>query len=125
MVSHFSSHLGRLDSTEDQGRTRDHPTIAFFNSFGDFQSLIFISSISYIYCPSETSNQQRQLQAPNMATRVPTPAYQDRENRLSGDKELYARIGKIAEEDGGKELIEEFEIPIRSGKAWVVKKGMF
>lgn len=60
-----------------------------------------------------------------MATRVPTPAYQDRENRLSGDKELYARIGKIAEEDGGKELIEEFEIPIRSGKAWVVKKGMF
>ena len=59
-----------------------------------------------------------------MTTRIPIPAYQDT-GVLYGDKELYARIGKIAEGDGGKKLIEEFEIPIRSGKAWVVKKGMF
>ncbi|KAG0650008.1 hypothetical protein D0Z07_3730 [Hyphodiscus hymeniophilus] len=58
-----------------------------------------------------------------MATRNPTPAYQDRGSVLSGDKELYARIGKIAEGEGGKTLVEDFEIPIRSGKAWVVKKG--
>ena len=59
-----------------------------------------------------------------MTTRKPTPAYQDT-GVLYGDKELYARIGKIAEAEGGKTLIEDFEIPIRSGKAWVVKKGMF
>jgi hypothetical protein len=57
-----------------------------------------------------------------MATRIPTPAYQDT-GVLYGDKKLYARIGKIAESDAGKMLVEEFEIPIRSGKAWVVKKG--
>lgn len=60
-----------------------------------------------------------------MATRVPTPAYQDKNGLLSGDKELYARLGKVAESEEGKNLIEEFEIPIRSGKAWVVKKGTF
>jgi hypothetical protein len=59
-----------------------------------------------------------------MTTRIPTPAYQDT-GVLHGDKELYARIGKIAEGDAGKKLVEEFEIPIRSGKAWVVKKGTF
>lgn len=57
-----------------------------------------------------------------MATRIPTPAYQDT-GVLYGDKEFYAHIGEIAESDGGKKLVEEFEIPIRSGKAWVVKKG--
>ena len=58
-----------------------------------------------------------------MASRInPVPAYQDPGNILSGDKELYARIGKIAE-TGRQVLIKEFEIPIRSGKAWVVKKG--
>jgi hypothetical protein len=59
-----------------------------------------------------------------MATRVPAPAYQDT-GVLYGDKELYTRVGNIAESDDGKILVEEFEIPIRSGKAWVVKKGTF
>jgi hypothetical protein len=59
-----------------------------------------------------------------MTARIPRPAY-TANKVLYGDKELYARIGKVAE--GGlneKTLIEKFEIPIRSGKAWVVKKGM-
>ena len=60
-----------------------------------------------------------------MVSKVPTPAYEDTGNVLSGDKELYARIGQIAEEEAGKALIEEFDIPIRSGKAWVVKKGKY
>jgi len=59
-----------------------------------------------------------------MTTRVPNPAYPAKDSAiLYGDKKLYARIGKIAEQDGGKNLIEKFEVPIRSGKAWVVKKG--
>lgn len=59
-----------------------------------------------------------------MATRNPEPAYPARNAEvLYGDKTLYAKLGDIAEKDGGKTLIEEFEIPIRSGKAWVVKKG--
>ncbi|CZR60942.1 uncharacterized protein PAC_10838 [Phialocephala subalpina] len=59
-----------------------------------------------------------------MTTRVPEPAYPARNaSALYGDKDLYAKLGEIAEKDGGKALIEEFEIPIRSGKAWVVKKG--
>jgi hypothetical protein len=59
-----------------------------------------------------------------MTARIPDPAYRN-DAVLYGDKELYARIGKVAE--GGldeKKLDEQFEIPIRSGKAWVVKKGM-
>jgi hypothetical protein len=59
-----------------------------------------------------------------MSTRVPTPAYDDT-GTLYGDKELYERLGKIAEGDSGKNVIEDFEIPIRSGKAWIVKKGKF
>jgi hypothetical protein len=59
-----------------------------------------------------------------MAARVPDPAYPAKDSAvLYGDKELYARIGKVAEGKGGKDLVESFEIPIRSGKAWVVKKG--
>jgi hypothetical protein len=59
-----------------------------------------------------------------MAARVPDPAYPAKDSAvLYGDKELYARIGKVAEGKGGKRLVESFEIPIRSGKAWVVKKG--
>lgn len=61
-----------------------------------------------------------------MAPRVPHPAYDETPSNsfaLYGDKELYAKIGAIAESESGKDLIEEFEIPIRSGKAWVVKKG--
>jgi uncharacterized protein YcgI (DUF1989 family) len=60
-----------------------------------------------------------------MTARIPKPAYRN-DAVLYGDKELYARIGKVAE--GGlddKKLVEKFEIPIRSGKAWVVKKGIF
>lgn len=60
-----------------------------------------------------------------MATRRPNPpAYPATDSAvLYGDKELYARIGKVAEQEGGKTLVEKFEIPIRSGKAWVVTKG--
>jgi hypothetical protein len=59
-----------------------------------------------------------------MTNRIPEPAYPAKDvSILYGDEELYARIGKVAEHDGGKELVESFEIPIRSGKAWVVKKG--
>jgi len=59
-----------------------------------------------------------------MTTRVPEPAYPAKDSAvLYGDKNIYARLGKIAEQEGGKELIEKFEIPIRSGNAWVVKKG--
>lgn len=60
-----------------------------------------------------------------MTSRVPTPAYQDTKGLLTGDKEFYQRLVQIAESDSGKRLVEDFEIPIRSGKAWVVKKGMF
>lgn len=59
-----------------------------------------------------------------MSTRVPNPAYPAKDSAvLYGDKDLYAKLGKIAETEGGKSLVEKFEIPIRSGKAWVVKKG--
>lgn len=59
-----------------------------------------------------------------MASRNPNPAYDNQ--IVYGDKELYARVGRIAEEEAGKgkRLAEKFEIPIRSGKAWVVKKGV-
>lgn len=61
-----------------------------------------------------------------MTTRVPNPAYPARDSAaLYGDKSLYARIGEIAEQEAGRSLIEQFEIPIRSGKAWIVKKGAF
>lgn len=61
-----------------------------------------------------------------MTARVPNPpAYPSSDSTvLFGDKDLYARIGKVAEQEGGKTLVEQFEIPIRSGKAWVVKKGL-
>lgn len=59
-----------------------------------------------------------------------TPAYPASDNAvLFGDTELYSRIGSLVEKsrsgDDGGELVEveKFEIPIRSGKAWVVKKG--
>jgi uncharacterized protein len=61
-----------------------------------------------------------------MVPRVPDPAYPAKDSAvLYGDKELYARIGKVAAGKGAKELVESFEIPIRSGKAWVVKKSRF
>lgn len=59
-----------------------------------------------------------------MSSRVPNPAYPAKDSAvLYGEKELYAKLGEIAEAEGEKTLVEEFEIPIRSGKAWVVKKG--
>ncbi len=59
-----------------------------------------------------------------MTTRVPDPAYPAKDSAvLYGDKGLYARLGKVAEQDGGKDLVQSFEIPIRSGRGWVVKKG--
>ncbi|TVY46348.1 Uncharacterized protein LOCC1_G003611, partial [Lachnellula occidentalis] len=42
---------------------------------------------------------------------------------LYGDKTLYKKIGVLSEDAAQKTLVEEFEIPIRSGRAWVVKKG--
>ena len=60
-----------------------------------------------------------------MASRVPSPAYPAKDSAiLYGDKELYAKLEAIAQETTGKTLVEEFEVPIRSGKAWVVKKGL-
>ena len=61
--------------------------------------------------------------------RNPTPAYTNNP-QLYGDKELYAKLQKLIEGNGGKagrelSLVEEFEVPIRSGRAWVVKKGTF
>ncbi|TVY76076.1 Uncharacterized protein LSUE1_G005431 [Lachnellula suecica] len=61
-----------------------------------------------------------------MAGRIPSPAYPTTPQNspiLYGDKELYAKIGKISQNEDSKILVESFEVPIRSGKAWVVKKG--
>lgn len=58
--------------------------------------------------------------------RNPSPAYPAKDSAvLYGDKELYARIANTAEVKGQRKLVGEFEIPIRSGKAWVVKKGKY
>jgi hypothetical protein len=59
-----------------------------------------------------------------MATRVPHAAY-PANPAITGDTEFYKTIGKIAEQENGKRLVEKFDIPIRSGKAWVVKKGEY
>jgi hypothetical protein len=58
-----------------------------------------------------------------MAPHDPRPAYDN--PIVYGDIEIYARLGKIAEQEEGaaKALVKKFEIPIRSGKAWIVKKG--
>lgn len=59
-----------------------------------------------------------------MSSPNPAPAYPAKDNAvLFGDTALYKRLGAIAESKDHKTLIEEFEIPIRSGRAWVVKKG--
>ena len=62
-----------------------------------------------------------------MAPRVPNrPAYPACDSKaLYGDKDLYARLEKIVQEDNGKTLVERFDIPIRSAKAWAVKKVSF
>lgn len=62
------------------------------------------------------------------ATRNPTPSYDENPANsaaLYGDKALYGKIGGLAEDEEQRSLVEGFEIPIRSGRAWVVKKGMF
>lgn len=57
--------------------------------------------------------------------RNPAPAYPAKDNAvLFGDRNFYERIEKIADGHEGKQLLEQFEIPIRSAKAWTVKKGM-
>lgn len=61
-----------------------------------------------------------------MATTIrnPKPAYPARDSAvLYGDKELYTRIAATAEVKEQRKLVEKFEIPIRSAKAWIVKKG--
>ncbi|KAL3420628.1 hypothetical protein PVAG01_07073 [Phlyctema vagabunda] len=60
--------------------------------------------------------------------RVPEPAYPAKDTAvLYGDQGFYERISKAVEDEGKggakKEVVEEFEIPIRSGRAWVVRKG--
>ena len=61
-----------------------------------------------------------------MGARVPSPAYPAKDSEiLYGDKELYARIAEVADGEVGKKLMERLEIPVRSGKAWVVKKGRY
>lgn len=58
--------------------------------------------------------------------RIPEPAYPAKDSTaLYGDTKLYGRLGATADETGAREVIENFEIPIRSGKAWVVPKGMY
>jgi len=62
-----------------------------------------------------------------MTTRNPTPSYDENPGNsaaLYGDKALYREIGALSEDADRKTLVEGFEIPIRSGRAWVVKKGM-
>lgn len=55
-------------------------------------------------------------------TRIPTPTYLAEDSTiLYGDKELYARIANTATQESSRRLVEEFDIPIRSGKAWVSK----
>lgn len=56
--------------------------------------------------------------------RNPHPAYPPKDTAaLYGDKELYRRIAATGTAKNQRILAENFEIPIRSGKAWVVKKG--
>lgn len=55
-----------------------------------------------------------------MPSRNPTPAYQATKGSiLDIDKEFYKKIGS----SGAKELVDAFEIPIRSGRAFVVPSG--
>ena len=61
-----------------------------------------------------------------MTARVPQPAYPAKDSAIIyGDKALYQRISEVAEQEEARELIEHFEIPIRTARAWVVKKGKF
>lgn len=43
----------------------------------------------------------------------------DDDARLPVDRDLYGRLGEPA----GREAVEEFVIPIRSGRAWEVRAG--
>ncbi len=53
--------------------------------------------------------------------RNPAPAYQASgpESPLHADKQLYTKIG----ESTARELVQSFNVPIRSGRAWNVPKG--
>ncbi|KAL8948741.1 MAG: hypothetical protein Q9222_005094 [Ikaeria aurantiellina] len=55
-----------------------------------------------------------------MATRDTLPAYQaTKDSPLTVDKSFYSKIGA----SGARQLADSFDIPIRSGKAFVVSKG--
>lgn len=59
-----------------------------------------------------------------MSSRNPEPAYPAKDSAvLYGDKDLYGRIQTAAASGKGLKLVETFEVPTRSGKAWSVKKG--
>lgn len=49
----------------------------------------------------------------------PAPAY----DPIPCNKDFYQTVAKTAENDGARKTVESFVIPIRSGKAWVVKAG--
>lgn len=55
---------------------------------------------------------------------TPTPAYVASPGSiLHADRDLYEKIAATAHSSHGRELIEKFVIPIRSGKAWTVPAG--
>lgn len=65
---------------------------------------------------------------PTTATvRNPEPAYPPH-NRTAiyGDEELYKRLELLSSDPDPtvKTLLQDFEVPIRSGRAWVVKAGI-
>ena len=54
-----------------------------------------------------------------MLDQVPVPAYKAGEgSRIQLDRQLYNRIANAP-----KELVESFVIPVRTGRAWIVRKG--
>ncbi|KAI9846522.1 MAG: hypothetical protein M1837_003943 [Sclerophora amabilis] len=54
----------------------------------------------------------------------PEPAYKAKPGTiLDVDRAFYTRIAKSADKPGGRTLVEQFVLPIRSGKAWKVAKG--
>ena len=51
--------------------------------------------------------------------RTPVPTYQaPKQSPVHPDRELYSSIANAS-----KELVESFTVPIRAGRAWIVRKG--
>ena len=61
------------------------------------------------------------VSTPGSTTEGPQPAYQAAAGgALTVDRELY---GRLSSEGGAHTLVDEFVIPIRSGRAWTVRAG--